>query len=316
MIKPLSTPYSILALMDKLDPLLLNHCQLCGASLHSRRWWSDTDSDKKTAPDKNTDTKKDSDSSHSLQLPLVRARLLCLACSKDFQRPSLRCRYCDIPLSSETPALTLTNTLICGECVSSTPSFDHCHSLIDYHYPLNQLIHAVKSRGHALHTRALSRLLAQTLREAHNDPIKQLKPTQTRVSDYPTLPTLLLPVPQSRQRFQQRQFNPTRTIAKQLSHELKIAVDYQLLRQIKDSNKQKDLNARQRQINLRGVFAIIEQYKHKLRPHQHVAIVDDVITTGATGKVIATLLKQHGVERVSLWALARTPKPGFFETST
>jgi ComF family protein len=207
------------------------------------------------------------------------------------------------------------NTLICGECIRSTPSFDHCHSIIDYHYPLNQLILAVKSKGHALHTRALSRLLAQALREAYDDPISQLKSTKTQFTTYPTLPTLLLPVPQSRQRFQQRQFNPTRTIAKQLSHELKIAADYQLLRQIKDSNKQKDLNARQRQINLRGVFAIIEHYKHKLKPHQHVAIVDDVITTGATGKVIASLLKQHGVDRVSLWALARTPKPDFFDAS-
>jgi predicted amidophosphoribosyltransferase len=71
----------------------------------------------------------------------------------------------------------------------------------------------------------------------------------------------------------------------------------------RETISQQNLTRIERQHNLQGAFVI-----QRAIPFQHVALVDDVLTTGSTANEISQLLLQHGVHTVQLWAIARTPE--------
>ncbi|WP_277423282.1 ComF family protein, partial [Pseudomonas viridiflava] len=73
-----------------------------------------------------------------------------------------------------------------------------------------------------------------------------------------------------------------------------------------DTPNQQGLDAEARKRNLRGAFTLVDA--EWLRG-KHVALVDDVLTTGSTADVIARLLTRAGASRVDVYCLARTPKP-------
>jgi ComF family protein len=74
-----------------------------------------------------------------------------------------------------------------------------------------------------------------------------------------------------------------------------------------DTGAQQNLNAEARKKNLRNAFALTPEASFKGR---HLALVDDVLTTGATAQALAQLLMDAGAARVDVYCLARTPKPG------
>jgi ComF family protein len=96
-------------------------------------------------------------------------------------------------------------------------------------------------------------------------------------------------------------------LARWLSHALNISCDESLLARIQDTSAQQDLNAEARKKNLRNAFALTPGAQIKGR---HLALVDDVLTTGATAQALARLLMDAGAARVDVYCLARTPKPG------
>lgn len=104
-----------------------------------------------------------------------------------------------------------------------------------------------------------------------------------------------------------RGFNQSELIAKYLAKQLNIPVKHWLLKD-RDTQKQNHLNRLDRQQNLQNVFKLSPRATGKGVNLRHVALVDDVVTTGATGNQAAMALKSAGIERVDLWALARTPK--------
>ncbi|NIU62492.1 MAG: ComF family protein, partial [Pseudomonas stutzeri] len=120
-------------------------------------------------------------------------------------------------------------------------------------------------------------------------------------------PDLLLPVPLARRRLRQRGFNQAQMLADWLSRPLGIATDARVLERVLDTPAQQQLDAATRRRNLRQAFAIATGADVKGR---HLALVDDVLTTGATAEALARLLKRAGAERVDVYCLARTPKPG------
>ena len=88
----------------------------------------------------------------------------------------------------------------------------------------------------------------------------------------------------------------TRIVAGQLS----VPADYRLLCRIKNTRAQVELDPGRRRRNVRGAFCLTA------RPaYEFVAILDDVITTGATVNELARQLKRAGVKRVEAWACAR-----------
>ena len=96
-------------------------------------------------------------------------------------------------------------------------------------------------------------------------------------------------------------------LARWLSTSLDIPCDETLLLRIQDTSAQQDLNAEARKKNLRNAFALTPDACIKGR---HLAVVDDVLTTGATAQALARLLMDAGAARVDVYCLARTPKPG------
>jgi len=120
-------------------------------------------------------------------------------------------------------------------------------------------------------------------------------------------PDVLLPVPLANKRLRQRGFNQAAMLARWLSQSLDLPCEERVLRRIKDTGAQQDLDAKARKHNLRNAFSLMPDARIKDR---HLALVDDVLTTGATAQALARLLMNAGAARVDVYCLARTPKPG------
>lgn len=202
-------------------------------------------------------------------------RDLCEACAKSlpFNRPA--CPRCARPLPFETG-------LPCGECQRNPPAFERSFALFRYEEPARHLIRALKF--HARHPCA--RLLGEMLADA-------LDGREDR-------PTLIIPVPLHRGRYRERGHNQSLEIARTLSRRLRIPLDCQSCVRAKATQPQTDLSAEERRRNLRQAFAVPKPPKAR-----HVAILDDVVTTGATVNELAKALRKAGAERIEVWACAR-----------
>ncbi|HNL36383.1 MAG TPA: hypothetical protein PKI88_04675 [Agitococcus sp.] len=197
----------------------------------------------------------------------------CLACYQDLPHLPRPCLYC---------GLTLNEDNLCT-CHPEDWPFTACLSAFEYQFPINKLIGQYKNKARL----SLCQSFAQSLAAQ----IKQQKQP---------LPELLLPVPLSPEKLAKRGFNQSLELAKDLGKILSIPVDYQLLQTVGQAKSQKELSKKQRQ-NLNA-----EQFYLSNKIQQtHIAIIDDVITTGATVKTIAQILQKQGVTHIQAWSIAR-----------
>ncbi|MBY4678533.1 ComF family protein [Marinobacterium arenosum] len=203
---------------------------------------------------------------------------ICPACRQDLPWLRLSCPRCALPrsLSSDAP---------CGHCQRRPPAYDRIQAACRYQFPIDQLISAIKYHRCVQYLPALSRLLAQ------------------RLVDSKPMPQLLVAVPMHSDKLYQRSYNQAWLLARHLSRQLQIPLANDLLCKVRPTAQQMGLSRVERQRNLRGSFALSRQ---QALP-QHVALIDDVMTTGTTMEEIARLLKYHGVSRVEGWVIARTP---------
>lgn len=116
-------------------------------------------------------------------------------------------------------------------------------------------------------------------------------------------PEALIPVPLHWWKMRKRGFNQAGVIASKLSAHTHIPVLHRHVKRVSYGISQQGLSAKQRQKNMKGAFSIRKEI-----PFQHVAIVDDVMTTGATVEELCKVLKKHGVQTIDIWCLARTPR--------
>jgi ComF family protein len=114
-----------------------------------------------------------------------------------------------------------------------------------------------------------------------------------------TLPDLIVPMPLHPRRLMERGYNQAREIAIPLTRHLKIPLDQWVIRN-KPTLPQSTLPASERERNIANAFSTTHSYQG-----MHVAILDDVMTTGHTVATLAALLKQHGATRVDIWCCAR-----------
>jgi len=201
---------------------------------------------------------------------------LCLPCQQDLPWNTSACSRCALPLP------TTAAGQICGACQRQPPPFDHATAAFVYEFPLDRLIVGLKFQRRLHHARMLGELLAQAI--------------QMRA---PTLPEALVPVPLHPQRLQGRGYNQALEIARPLGRALGIPVVNDLCRRTRATAEQSQLSAAERRRNLRGAFSV-----HGPCP-SHVAIVDDVHTTGSTLAEIALMLRQAGAQHVEAWSCAR-----------
>lgn len=202
------------------------------------------------------------------------ARALCPACEATLPySPDARCPVCAIP----TPQGTA-----CGACLKHPPAFSHTLAIFRYAFPADALIHALKYSGNL----ALAPLLAERL--------------AIRVAEGER-PDLLIPMPLHPARLRERGFNQALEIARGIACRLDVPLEPNACRRIRDTPGQTGLDWKQRRRNVRGAFAC-----DKDLTGMKVAVLDDVMTTGATLDELSRVLRRSGATEVSAWVVART----------
>lgn len=200
-------------------------------------------------------------------------------------RDARRCPRCGLRSCSDGTAASG-----CPACASLVPAFDAALVLADYAPPLDRLITALKFGRQIGLARALGRELARRW------------PTLGR--DHPGLPPVdcLVPVPLAPDRWRERGFNQAAEIARAISAQAGPPVR-PLLARARATAAQSSLPRSARLANLADAFAV----SGALAATRHVAIVDDVMTSGATMQACAHALRRAGVAAVSVVVAARTP---------
>lgn len=211
---------------------------------------------------------------------------LCLNCQKDLLLIKSSCFQCGIPLPHTKPEQ------LCGQCLQHKTSFDHTISIYHYQNPLVWLIQEMKFHRQPAIAHLLGQLMAKQLRD--------LLPLNSS-----SLPEVVIPVPLYYKREHQRGFNQSEELAKRISNTINRPIDNQYIERHSPGQQQSGLNAKQRRKNVKGIFTIKNK---KQKRYKHVAIVDDVMSTGSTVDEIAKTLKKSGVEKVDIWILARASK--------
>lgn len=224
----------------------------------------------------------------------------CLICDERHESLDCVCNACETELpwlteQCETCALPLPmDGLVCGQCQKQPPAYQQVIAPWTYSFPVDSLISRFKHQANWPLGHLLGRLLGRFL---------QYRFENTDL----TRPECLLPVPMPPKRLRQRGYNQAAMLARWLSADLNIPYDEQLLLRPHETIAQQDLDARTRKRNLRDAFALAPGARVQGR---HLALVDDVLTTGATAHSLARLLVKAGARRVDVYCLARTAKPG------
>jgi ComF family protein len=177
----------------------------------------------------------------------------------------------------------------CGACITAPLPFAHAVAAVDYGFPWSGLVTALKFHAALDLANALANLLADAV----------------RASAVP-LPQLVLPVPLGPDRQAERGMNQAWELARRVAAHLHLLAHAGLLTRRVETPHLADLPRDERARAIRGAFALAPGATASLRG-QHVALVDDVMTTGATAAEAARTLLNGGAASVQLWVFARTP---------
>lgn len=204
--------------------------------------------------------------------------VLCEACDADLPRlAGTCCPRCASRSPGGAP---------CGRCLARPPAYDATVAALSYEFPADVLVQALKFRGELALAPLLGALLAAAL------------PAGPR-------PALLVPVPLGAARLRERGFNQSLEIARALARSTGLRLAPGIAERLRDTPPQFDLPFEARARNVRGAFRCREALEGA-----DVAVLDDVMTTGATLSELAATLKRAGAARVVNWVVARTPAPG------
>ena len=206
---------------------------------------------------------------------------------------SRACPRCAAPLpvaavdtaAAAAPALPLPP---CVACLNQPPPFDRVIAPWSFAPPLSGLIHRMKYHRDLAAAAALGRLLAREVAR--------------RPGGAP--PGTVLGLPLSRRRLLRRGFNHAAELAAIVRRTLGLRAPGGIRITRRHTPPQaKARSAAERRANVAGVFTV-RRWPSDVR---EVAIVDDVLTTGATASALAEAIRERGVERIEVWCCARTP---------
>lgn len=203
--------------------------------------------------------------------------LLCNACDADLPRlERALCPRCALPSPTAE---------VCGRCLAEPPSFDATIAALQYAFPVDVLVQSLKFRGELALAGLLGRLLAERIRG-------------TGAVQY------VLPVPLANGRLRERGYNQSLEIARFVAQGAHAALTPGLCERTSETAAQTGLSWPERAKNVRGAF-----HASRALDGASIAVLDDVMTTGATLEEIAAELKRSGAARVVNWVVARTFPP-------
>jgi ComF family protein len=209
---------------------------------------------------------------------------ICPDCLHDLPWLGNCCKHCGLPLSQP-------DADICGGCLArphDSHSVDLCIAALSYEFPVDRFVTGLKYRHRPEFARLLGDLLAIRLQE------------QAALPDY-RWPDAIVPVPLHPLRMLHRGFNQSAEIARWVGATLQVPRDHRLVRRIRNTPAQTGQKRAARLQNMRQAFRLTAPVAG-----MRIALLDDVITTGATISALADLLKRAGVLEVQVWAAART----------
>jgi ComF family protein len=180
---------------------------------------------------------------------------------------------------------------LCRHCFADLPwaqSTAASFAAFRFEAPIDQLVRSLKYQGALPNARVLGVLLAEAVRERGGD-----------------LPRVLVPVPLHPARLRERGFNQALSIARYAGRMLEIPFMNRAVHRARNTPSQTGLDGHARRRNVRGAFIIEPGRLAVLKAARHVAVVDDVTTTGSTLAELRQVLREAGVQRVDVWAVAR-----------
>ena len=203
----------------------------------------------------------------------------CTNCQELLPRVGARCTIC---------STSLPDYGTCGRCLASRPAYGESVIPFRYQPPISSSIHALKYNTRLDYAPALAKMLCWQIRKSGSEP-----------------PDVLVPMPLHPARIRHRGFNQAMELARVTGRELAIPVKRNLLVRVKNTVTQTGLNEKMRQTNMANAFVATGS-----RLPRHIALVDDVVTTGATLAAAARACLAGGAHSVTALAAARTPLPG------
>lgn len=207
---------------------------------------------------------------------------ICDACFVAIEKNDISCSRCASPITQK-PQLALSSAL-CGRCIKKPPSYQKVVAASRYQFPVDKALSELKFNKQLHYARSLCYVLEQQIKLHYFD------------SPYPDA---IVAIPLHPKRLQERGFNQSDIIAQYLSQNLSIPKLTSLTR-IKDTPHQIGLSEKQRRKNLHNAFEVQGPLP------MHIALIDDVVTTGSTVNEATKLCLKSGVQRVDVWCLAKT----------
>lgn len=213
----------------------------------------------------------------------------CVLCGS-MSRYGLWCNPCDLALPylgaacCPVCALPTPHGEICGHCLQHPPLFSRASAVFAYSFPLDKLIQAMKYREQLALASQFADKLAQRI--APN-----------------TLPDVLLPMPLHPSKLRERGFNQSQLLAEKLAHQLHLDVLPEACQRVRDTPPQSTLPWQERKKNVHQAFCCAADLTGK-----HVALIDDVLTSGASLNALAEAVQERGANTISVWVVARTIK--------
>lgn len=213
---------------------------------------------------------------------LAKGCVICPGCWEDLPWLKHCCAKCAEPL----PRQVLSEALCCGRCLKKPPAFATTLAPLSYEFPIEQLINRLKRTANPYLLKLMRQIFVQQFAE--------------HILQEP--PQLIIPVPLHYRRQLARGHNPASEWARELSQHLGIPFAQNACQRIRHTPHQQGLTAKQRSKNLQGAFSI-----QTTSLPQHIALVDDVMTTGSTVNELAKCCSKAGATKIDIWCMARTP---------
>lgn len=206
------------------------------------------------------------------------AQSVCEVCVSRFAQPQPRCRSCALRVPEGVSH--------CGACIRTPPPLDACLAAVSYDYPWSDLIVDYKFHQQAGRAGAFALLLRST---------PWVEPSLDAAD-------IVVPMPLSRQRLQERGFNQALLLAQQLAPQ---RTEHRLLLRIKDTPPQSSLTRSERLNSLNDAFAVEPLLAQRLKGAR-IVLVDDVMTSGASLYAAACTLRAAGAAHITGIVVART----------
>lgn len=217
-------------------------------------------------------------------------RDLCASCAAALPYNRHACGRCAIPLPppARFDGAPLEAAQTCGACLSDPPPVGATHAAFVYGAPIDVLLPRFKFHQDLAAGRLLGQLMLPSMAHAPR-------------------PDALVALPLHRDRLRQRGYDQALELARPLARALDLPLHPGLLLRTRATAQQSQLDAAQRRRNVRGAFQVDRRAAGSSGLPAHVALVDDVMTTGATLHAAAAALRRAGVARVDAWVCARVP---------